>query len=131
MFVEYLAPFASRETRFYLGGAQGIDSLALLWLASETEASLVVVVPGTLTGQPADARHAVEAVREQERLAELVELRHPHHPSAEAYHSRNRWMVERSRFVIGFPHGDETSSGTWYTIEHGAGHGLPRLILPV
>ncbi|WP_206185121.1 DNA-processing protein DprA [Thermoactinospora rubra] len=131
LFAQYLAPFALPGIRFYLGGARGIDSLALLWLASETQASLTVVVPGTLEGQPADARHAVALVRDQSRLAELVELAHPMHPSTEGYHHRNRWMVDRSDFVIGFPRGEDTASGTWYTLDYAATQNKPRLILPV
>jgi predicted Rossmann fold nucleotide-binding protein DprA/Smf involved in DNA uptake len=130
LFADYLAPFARLGTQFLLGGALGIDSLALLWLASETEASLTVVVPGTLPGQPADAQHAVAAVREQGRLAKLVELDHPDHPSIEGYHARNRWMVDRSDFVIGFPRRGDMGSGTWHTLEYAAGQGKPRLIVP-
>ncbi|MEO3809518.1 hypothetical protein ABGB17_11010 [Sphaerisporangium sp. B11E5] len=129
MFAEYLAPFAGPGRRFYIGGASGVDSLTLLWLASETRAELVVVVPGAMDGQPADARDAVAVARG--RLRELVELAHPAHPSAEAYHHRNRWMVDRSEFVIGFPRADVAGGGTWYTLDYAAEHGKPRLVLPV
>lgn len=131
LFADYIAPFACPSTNFFLGGAPGIDSLALLWLATETPASLTVTVPGNLAGQPADARHAVALTREQGRLGELVELGHPAHPSTESYYHRNRWMVDRSDFVIGFPRGNDPSSGTWYTLNYAAELGKPRLILPV
>ncbi|MFC6080836.1 hypothetical protein [Sphaerisporangium aureirubrum] len=131
IFAEYVAPFAAPGTRFYIGGASGVDSLTLLWLASETRAELVVVVPGVLSDQPADARRAVAVVRGRGRLGELVQLAHPAHPSAEAYHHRNRWMVDRSGFVIGFPRAGITEGGTWHTLHYAAEHRKPRLILPV
>lgn len=130
-FSEYVGVFARPDVTFYLGGARGIDSLALLWLASATQSSLVVVVPATLTAQPADARHAVTAAQEQGRLAELVELRNPSHPSPESYHVRNYWMVDHSEFVIGFPSGNNAASGTWVTLNYAAHQGKPRLILPI
>jgi hypothetical protein len=131
LFAEYIAPFSLPGTRFYIGGASGIDSLTLLWLASETRTELVVVVPGALSDQPADARHAVAVVRGHDRLGELVQLTHPAHPSAEAYHHRNRWMVDRSAFVIGFPRAGVAEGGTWQTLDYAAEHRKPRLILPV
>lgn len=129
LFDEYVAPFARPGTRFYLGGASGIDSLALLWLAAETEADLTVVVPATLAEQPADARHAVVTVRANGRLGELVELGGETRTSG--YHARNRWMVDRSEFVIGFPLLNGTSSGTEYTVNYAAEQGKPRLVVPV
>jgi hypothetical protein len=129
MFDAYVAPFARLGVRFYLGGAVGIDSLALLWLTTETESILSVVVPATLVDQPADAQQAVAAAREQGRLDELVEL----HGEArtEGYHARNGWMVDRSDFVIGFPFGTEPFGGTGYTLSYAASQGKPRLVVPV
>jgi hypothetical protein len=127
LFEKFIRPFATATTRFYLGGATGIDSLALLWLAGETEAGLVVAVPAKLVDQPADARHAIATVREAGRLEEVVELGGVTRTSG--YHARNRWMVERSGFVIGFPHGE--SGGTVYTLDYAAGLGKPRLVVPV
>ncbi|WP_199565744.1 DNA-processing protein DprA [Spongiactinospora rosea] len=129
IFNTYLGPFARAGVAIYLGGASGIDSLALLWLSSETQASLIVATPGTLADQPADARRAVALARERDRLSELVELRHPRHPSTESYHARNRWMVDRSDFVLGFPKGP--SGGTWYTLNYAAERNKPRLIHPI
>jgi hypothetical protein len=131
IFAEYLAPFAVSQVRFYLGGASGIDSLALLWLTQHTPSGVTVAVPGSVSVQPEDAREAIAAARGRGRLGELVELRHEAHPSAEAYHFRNRWMVDRSEFVIAFPHGSDRSRGTWYTAGYAEEHGKPRLIVPV
>jgi predicted Rossmann fold nucleotide-binding protein DprA/Smf involved in DNA uptake len=131
VFAEYLAPFAQEETHFYLGGANGIDSLALLWLATRTRSKISVAVPGTTAGQPPDACQAIATIQKSGRLSELVALRHASHPSTEAYHHRNRWMVDRSEFVIAFPHGEDEASGTWYTANYAAEQGKPRLIVPV
>ena len=131
VFAEYLAPFAHEAAHFYLGGASGIDSFALLWLAAETRAVISVVVPGTAAEQPSDARQAMAIAEKRGRLSELVELRHASHPSADAYHHRNRWMVDRSQFVIAFPRGEDQTSGTWYTANYAADQGKPRLIVPV
>ncbi|PZG40869.1 hypothetical protein C1I98_22530 [Spongiactinospora gelatinilytica] len=129
IFNAYPAPFARADVAIYLGGASAIDALALLWLSSEAQASLIVATSGTLADQPSDARRAVASARKHDRLSELVELRHPRHPSTKSYHARNRWMVDRSDLVIGFPKG--ASSGTWYTLNYAAEQGKPRLIHPI
>ncbi|GAA1769770.1 hypothetical protein [Nonomuraea bangladeshensis] len=128
-FAAYLAPFAMEDAHFYIGGARGIDSLALLWLAGSTRSRITVVVPRTVQDQPAEARQAIAQCRD--RIAEIVELR-----AAElgtpAYHARNRWMVDRGHMVIGFPReGGDLTSGTWQTLNYGASQGKPRLIVPV
>ncbi|MFD0436988.1 LOG family protein [Streptomyces chartreusis] len=127
IFGEYLRPFAD-GAHFYIGGAKGIDSLSLLWLAGNTSADLTVVVPGTVDQQPAEARQAIARVRD--RIKDVVELRAPELKSA-AYHARNRWMVDRAAMTVGFPHHAEPHSGTWQTINYTAEQGKPRLIVPV
>ncbi|MEU1302574.1 hypothetical protein [Streptomyces shenzhenensis] len=128
LFTTYLGPF-SRDTHFYIGGAKGIDSLALLWLAGNATADLTVVVPGTVEEQPAEARQAIARVRD--RILEVVELgalelRSP------AYHARNRWMVDHSNMTIGFPNRDAApTSGTWQTLNYTRDQGKPHLIVPV
>ncbi|URN07637.1 hypothetical protein LUW74_32630 [Actinomadura madurae] len=129
MFEDYIRPFARPGVRFHLGGASGIDSLTLLWLAGETEVELVVVVPAKLEDQPGDARHAVETARHADRLTELVEL--GGQTRTPGYHARNRWMVDRSQMTIGFPRADSSGGGTWYTLDYTASQDKPRLIVPV
>lgn len=128
LFENYVRPFAQPGVRFHLGGASGIDSLALLWLAGETEVELVVAVPAKLADQPGDARHAVDTAREADRLAELVELEGQ--TRTDGYHARNRWMVDRSEMTIGFPR-TASGGGTWYTLDYTASQDKPRLIVPV
>ncbi|MFD8850564.1 hypothetical protein [Streptomyces sp. NPDC057496] len=126
LFDRYLGPFA--HGHFYIGGAVGIDSLALLWLADRTAAGITIVAPGTMDQQPAEARQAV--ARTRDRIAEIVELGATE-LRAPAYHARNRWMVDHASMTIGFPHATEPSTGTWQTVDYTAECGKPRLIVPV
>lgn len=127
---EYVLPFAKAGVHFYLGGAAGIDTMGLRWLAEHTSVGLSVVVPRFVVDQPASATGAVAEWNECGRLAEVVELGAAELDTA-AYHARNRWMVDRSEFVIGFPFGDDPASGTWYTLNYAAEHGKPRLVVPL
>ncbi|MFJ9621136.1 hypothetical protein [Streptomyces sp. NPDC101181] len=123
----YLGPF-TQGAHFYIGGATGIDSLALLWLADRTSAAITIVAPGTLGRQPAEAQEAVALPRG--RIKEVVELGATE-LNASAYHARNRWMVDRTSMTIGFPHATEPSTGTWQTIDYTTEQRKPRLIVPV
>ncbi|MFE4869746.1 hypothetical protein [Streptomyces sp. NPDC056682] len=126
LFTAYLQPFA--DSHFYIGGAKGIDSLSLIWLAGNTGAHITVVVPGTVDQQPAEARQAI--ARTRNRITDIVELGagELHTP---AFHARNRWMVDRSSMTIGFPNVTEPGSGTWQTLNYTAQQGKPHLIVPV
>ncbi|MEU6990432.1 hypothetical protein ABZ953_07180 [Streptomyces sp. NPDC046465] len=126
IFTEYLGPFA--DSHFYIGGAKGIDSHSLVWLAGHTAARITIVVPGTIDQQPAEARQAI--ARTRDRINEIVELKAPELRSP-AYHARNRWMVDRSGMTIGFPRHGEPQSGTWQTLNYTADRGKARLIVPV
>ncbi|MFJ6571942.1 hypothetical protein ACIQNU_31520 [Streptomyces sp. NPDC091292] len=129
LFERYVRPWVQDSTHFHIGGATGIDSLTLLWLAGNSKAKITVVTPGTLGQQPPEARQAVERCRN--RIDGIVELAAAELRSA-AYHARNRYMVDRSDMVIGFPLGrSDATSGTWHTINYGAESGKPRLIIPV
>ncbi|MEU6825556.1 hypothetical protein ABZ921_33505 [Streptomyces atriruber] len=129
LFGTYLGAFAKDEAHFYIGGVVGIDSLSLLWLAGNTKSQITIVAPGTVEQQPDDARQAISKCRN--RISEVVELGADELRTV-AYHARNRWMVDRSDMVIGFPlEGPEGNSGTWQTLNYGAQRGKPRLIVPV
>ena len=129
LFGTYLAPWATDDAQFFIGGAKGIDSLSLLWLAGHSKSRITVVAPGTVAQQPAEARQAIERCRD--RIAEIVELGDAELRSP-AYHARNRYMVDRAQMVIGFPlEGPEGASGTWQTLNYAASQGKPRLIVPV
>jgi predicted Rossmann fold nucleotide-binding protein DprA/Smf involved in DNA uptake len=130
LFKSYLGPFADRDAHFYLGGAAGIDTAAMDWLAGMTPSALTVVVPCAVEDQPANAANAIRHWERAGRLAALVELGAPER-GTEAFHARNRWMVDHSGFVIGFPRRDDPASGTWHTLNYATDQGKPRLIVPV
>jgi hypothetical protein len=130
LFPDYVRPFAEPEAKFFLGGAAGIDTFALHWLAEHTTATLTVVVPCTVADQPSIAGEAIARWNTRGRIAEIVELAAEKLATA-AYHARNRWMVDRSDFVIGFPKGADQSSGTWYTLNYAADHAKPQLVVPL
>ncbi|WHT22551.1 hypothetical protein N8J89_16255 [Crossiella sp. CA-258035] len=129
-FEAYLGPFAVPGSHFYLGGATGVDTLALDWLAQHTGAALTVAVPCRLVDQPTDARQVVARWQSRDRLTEVVELRAAT-LGTDAYHARNRWMVDRSSLVVGFPRRNHPASGTWYTLNYAAERGTPHLVVPV
>jgi hypothetical protein len=130
LFDAYLRPFADPDAVFYLGGAIGVDTVALNWLAEYTRALLVVVVPRMVIDQPAMAAEAIQRWKGLGRLTNVVELR-ASKLDTDAYHARNRWMVDHSGLVIGFPHGKESTSGTWYTLSYAADQGKPHLVVPL
>lgn len=133
VFSDLVAPYTARgeAVRFYLGGAPGIDTLGLRWLAGETQVALTVVVPATLAAQPEPARDAVRAAVAAGRVDLVVELEHPDFPSPAAYHVRNRYMVDSSEMLIAFPLATGAAGGTLQTMEYAASKGRPRLIVPV
>jgi hypothetical protein len=130
-FEAYLRPFAGPSTRFSVGGAPGVDTAALQWLAAHTDSALTVVVPCRVVDQPRGSAEVVERLRAEGRLTDVVEMGATLLGRA-AYHARNRWMVDRCGLVIGFPRGDESAGGgTWYTLTYAAEQGKARLVVPL
>ncbi len=129
LFERYLAPFAKGGHEFFVGGGVGFDTLVLEWLVTR-RAPVTVVVPATVDDQPVPARGRIRQA-EQAYLAEVVELEDPRYPEPEAYQARDRYMVDRSGLVIGYPLGDETGEGTWHTLDYAASRDTPRLIVPL
>lgn len=131
----FLGPMPDKRTHVYVGGATGMDTLVLGWLAFSPftrprDILITVAVPHKLSDQPADARAMIEKAQQAGRLNRLVELDGPAGP--EAYHARNRWMVDRASLVIGFPLADRPKKGgTWATLDYAERTGKARLIVPV
>jgi predicted Rossmann fold nucleotide-binding protein DprA/Smf involved in DNA uptake len=67
LFRTYLQPFAHEDAQVYIGGAPGIDTLALDWLVEHSCVALTVVVPCTLADQPDEASDAVLEARRAQR----------------------------------------------------------------
>ncbi|MEO6083480.1 MAG: hypothetical protein ABIQ18_10290 [Umezawaea sp.] len=129
-FVAYVLPFAVAEAEFYVGGAIGVDTAALEWLAEETKAAVTVVVPRTVRDQPDVASRAIVKWHEAGRLKDLVEL-DIDEVGIDGYLARNRWMVDRSDLVIGFPRSGDQGSGTGYTLGYAASQGKALLVAPI
>ncbi|MBW0116902.1 hypothetical protein I4J48_16790 [Pseudonocardia sp. KRD-169] len=130
-FEAYLRPFSDDGAHFYVGGASGVDTAALQWLAANSQAALTVVVPCRLVDQPAGSTEVIDRLREAGRLADVVEMGATLLGKA-AYHARDRWMVDRAGLVIGFPRGAESAGGgTWYTLNYAAEQGKVRLVVPL
>lgn len=130
-FEAYLRPFAGPAAHVLVGGAPGVDTAALTWLAEHSEAALTVVVPCRIVDQPPGSVAVIDRLRGEGRLADVVELGATIVGKA-AYHARDRWMVDHSGLVIGFPRGEESlGGGTWYTLNYAAEQGRARLVVPL
>ena len=97
---------AAMADEIRIGGALGVDTVALKALCGEENVS--VYVPFTLADQPPAARRAIESC-----AADIRELRLPR--SKQAYLDRNRRMLEGASRLLAFTDGRETG-GTAYTI---------------
>jgi hypothetical protein len=117
---DHLGPYCAPDTTWLLGGAAGIDTLALTWLAERPDRGrIVVAVPVTVVAQPLAAREAIGVAMKAHRLAELVELNHPDGLGTASYAARNRWLVDRADLVVGFPLvPTDDGSGTWETMRY-------------
>ncbi len=135
LFTDVLTPFAqasSPDRGWLLGGAAGIDTLALHFLAGFDSGRLTVAVPVRCADQPAHAQAAIEQARAAGRVERIVELGHPEGIGQAAFTARNLWLVEHCDLVIGFPlSGKDDGSGTWETLEHAAELGKPYLVAPL
>jgi hypothetical protein len=131
LFDRYLDPFLGEGTLVLVGGAGGIDTLALRWLLRRADVHIQIVVPRTVADQPEAAREAIaEALLQQPDRVALVELRAAVMDRA-SYHRRNRYMVDRSEMVVGFPFGDDRNSGTWQTLDYAESRRTPYLVVHV
>lgn len=133
LFAAFLSPFLDDGPGgcVLLGGAIGIDTLALRWLFTYAKVQATVVVPATAADQPEGAQQAIKEALEAGCIGEVVELRHPEFPSTEAYHARNRWMVDRADLLVAFPLAESRSGGTHYTVDYAAEKRVPHLIVPL
>jgi len=133
MFTRYLEPFA--DSRFYIGGARGTDTMALIWLMKNTICHIEVVVPFELSDQPAEARRAVmQCVRSRAfgKRITVTQLQMKGWGSR-AHHIRNEYMIDRSELLIAFPFSpiEEERSGTWSAVRYAERIGRPHMIVPI
>ncbi|MBA7544816.1 hypothetical protein ES705_37177 [subsurface metagenome] len=96
--------------QYYLGGARGVDSDALKYLAETQPSSIrTVVVPDRLINQPAAAREIIEKY-----ATNVIELRNT---GPDRFMIRNKYMVDHSSRVKAF-YDFRGSGGTYNTIEY-------------
>lgn len=135
LFEHVLAPFAQAdgaERGWLLGGAAGVDTLALRFLAARGSGRITVAVPVRAADQPADARAAIKEAAAAGRVERLVELTHAEGIGPAAFTARNFWLVEHSDLVVGFPlSARDDGSGTWETLGYAAELGRPYLVAPL
>jgi hypothetical protein len=135
LFEHVLTPFAqtgAADRHWLLGGAAGIDTLALRFLAARDSGGLTVAVPVRCADQPADARAAIRQASAAGRLERVVELAHAEGVGPAAFTARNFWLVEHADLVVGFPlSAKNDGSGTWETLGYAAELGKPYLVAPL
>jgi hypothetical protein len=135
LFTSVLTPFATAFTPdrgWLLGGAAGVDTLALRFLAGFDSGRLTVTVPVRRADQPADAQNAIQRAQAAGRLDRVVELAHPEGIGPAAFTARNFWLVDHADLVIGFPlSATDDGSGTWETLNYAAELGRPYLVAPL
>ena len=119
-FESFLLPFARAGVRWILGGASGIDTMALDWLAGlDHPGDRLVVVPVTVADQPREAQLSIKEASGRGTPVEVIELCHPSGSGPAAWTARNQFMVDHCQLVIGFPASDlPDQSGTWETLEY-------------
>lgn len=118
--------YDARPSVVIFGGAVGVDTVALAaarhyrshhgGTVRAHRSQLVVIVPDTVRAQPHAAREAIRLYAD-----EVVEMRNPitRADGWAAYHTRNREMVDRATYVLGFWTGDR-ASGTGVCLAYAA-----------
>lgn len=128
---DQIFPMWNTETTTWLvGGADGVDTHALVWLLENTFGKINIVVPHTVVNQPIKARTIIENARSFPNVT-ITELKHYSFPSSDSFHDRNHYMVDRSHLVLGFPHAFKRSSGTNQTLKYAADNNVPLFRIPV
>lgn len=113
--------FRARE--YIFGGARGVDSDALQYIARTQPRSIrTVVVPNRVIDQPIDARAII-----RRHATRVIELRNS---GSDRYMIRNRFMVDRATRVQAF-YDFRGRGGTYNTIEYANSIGRNVTIQPM
>lgn len=128
LFKFFLGSFDKPDVNWFVGGARGVDTIALHWLWLEGVGHVTVVVPHFIGDQPECSWNMIRDVQmyAPERLT-VVELEHDQFPEPSAFHDRNHYMVDRSNLVVGFPHRTRPSRGTRATLKYAKDMNVARL----
>jgi hypothetical protein len=129
LFRTFLAPFDGSQTTWLVGGAAGLDTIALHWLWLEGRGHVMVIVPDIVNNQPHESVDMIRNVQlhAPERLS-VIELEHENFPMPNSFHDRNHYMVDASDLVIGFPHRTKKCNGTRATLQYAMDRGVARLV---
>ncbi len=101
--------------QFYFGGARGIDTDALIYVAETKPQSIrTVVVPNRLADQPVAARAAI-----RQHATNIIELKNT---GPDRYQFRNQYMVNRADKTVGF-YNYTGRGGTYQTINYARSQG--------
>ena len=112
-----------RAREYFFGGARGVDSDALQYIARTQPRSIrTVVVPNRVLDQPVQARAMI-----QRHATRVIELRNT---GADRYMVRNRFMVDRSTRVHAF-YDFRGRGGTYNTIEYARSIGRNVTVQPM
>lgn len=130
LFNETLKPYNTRETSWFIGGAIGVDTYVLDWFVDNIDGTATIVVPKTVADQPMPARKSIDRALMFDNFS-LIELKQIIFPASEAFHHRNRYMVNKSNATIGYPHKTQKSNGTRYTIDYTIDMGKQASIHPI
>ncbi len=101
--------------QYYFGGARGIDTDALSYIAkTQPEAIRTVVVPNTLADQPVAAREAI-----RQHATNIIELKNS---GPNRYQLRNQYIVNKAEKTVGF-YNYSGRGGTYQTINYARSQG--------
>lgn len=104
-----------RARQYYLGGARGVDSDALEYIARTQPGSVrTVVVPNRVIDQPLSSQTAIKRY-----ATNVIELRNT---GPDRYMVRNRFMVDHSSRTVAF-YDYRGRGGTYNTIEYARSKG--------
>lgn len=109
--------------QYYFGGARGIDTDALSYVAETQPQSIrTVVVPNRLTDQPVAAQAAIK-----QHATNIIELKNA---GPDRYQLRNKFIVNKADKTVGF-YNYSGRGGTYQTIDYARSQGKLLQVNPI
>lgn len=99
-------------TMWYVGGAEGVDNYALIYLLENSQ-PVIAVVPFKRVSQP---RACSKLLSRCNKVVELNGKRKSYSEMVESYYARNMYMVDNADVVLAFHNGN--SCGTIQCIKY-------------
>ena len=97
---------------WYVGGAEGVDNYALIYLLENSQ-PVIAVVPFKRVSQP---RACSKLLSRCNKVVELNGKRKSYSEMVESYYARNMYMVDNADVVLAFHNGN--SGGTIQCIKY-------------